>query len=188
VTLLRMVPEEVRPDRGRQLGFWGGLADTDIRAARALARLQGLLGPDAVVTASLSGGRGFAEQITLVPWGDLPDAAPQGVDIPPWPGRLAQPSPAVVHQPPMPAEVHDPGGQPVKVTGRGLISGPPAAVSLESGRWQRVQGWAGPWPLEERWWDAGGRRRARLQVLLDDGRAHVVSVESGRWWLEASYD
>jgi protein ImuB len=188
VTLLRLVPEEVRPDQGRQPGFWGGLADTDARAARALARLQGLLGPDAVLTASLSGGRGFAEQITLVPWGDSPAAAPSGVEIPPWPGRLAQPSPAVVHQPPRPAELNDSSGQPVQVTGRGLISEPPATVSLDSGRWQKVQGWAGPWPLEERWWDAGGRRRARFQVLLDDGRAHVVSLESGRWWLEASYD
>jgi protein ImuB len=188
VTMLRMVPEEVRPDRGRQLGFWGGLADTDARAARALARLQGLLGPDAVMTASLSGGRGFAEQITLVPWGDGPDVAPKGLETPPWPGRLSPPSPTVVHQPPRPAELHDSSGGPVQVTGRGLISGPPATISLDSNRWQKIEAWAGPWPLEERWWDAGGRRRARLQVLLEDGRAHLVSLESGRWWLEASYD
>src|SRR5207247_687602 len=48
IALLRLVPDEVVPDDGRQLGFWGGAREADERAARAVARLQGLLGPDAV--------------------------------------------------------------------------------------------------------------------------------------------
>jgi protein ImuB len=49
--------------------------------------------------------------------------------------------------------------------------------------------WAGPWPAEERWWDAvASRRRARLQVCLDDGTAHLVVLESSRWRVEATYD
>jgi protein ImuB len=52
----------------------------------------------------------------------------------------------------------------------------------------RVTGWAGPWPAEERWWDAAGaRRRARLQVRCESGAAHLCLIQSGRWWLEASY-
>lgn len=52
-----------------------------------------------------------------------------------------------------------------------------------------VQGWAGPWPCDERWWDAGGwRRRARIQVVLADGSAHLLTVEAGRWSVEATYD
>jgi protein ImuB len=52
-----------------------------------------------------------------------------------------------------------------------------------------VTGWAGPWPADERWWDpAAARRRARLQVLLDDGTAHLLVLERGRWRLEATYD
>ncbi len=70
LTLLRLVPEEVRPDDGRQLKFWGGEAAADSRAARALARVQGMLGPEAVLTAVLAGGRAPAEQVRLVPWGD----------------------------------------------------------------------------------------------------------------------
>ena len=42
---LTLIPEEVRPDDGRQLGFWGHDAAAGTRAARALARVQGLLGP-----------------------------------------------------------------------------------------------------------------------------------------------
>lgn len=186
VSLIRLTPEEVRPDRGSQLGFWGGLADIDERAARALARVQGLLGTEAVVTASLSGGRGFAEQVRLVPWGDSPSGdSPQAG---PWPGRLAMPSPAVVYQPAKPVQLNDGDGQPVKVSARGAISAPPSAFSPAGGQWVGVVAWAGPWPLEERWWEGGGRRRARLQIMVEDGRAHVVSIEYGRWWLEASYD
>ncbi len=208
LTLLRLTPEEVRPDGGRQLGFWGGLADSDARAARALARVQGVLGPEAVVTAVLGGGRGFAEQVRLVPWGDARHAEPVVRGFPkrrrlgkaparagvspaesaaPWPGRLARPSPAVVHPSPRPAELRHVGGEPVEVSGRGAISSAPVAISIEGGPWSTVVAWAGPWPLEERWWDGGGRRRARLQVLLESGDAHLVARESGRWWVEASY-
>jgi protein ImuB len=51
-----------------------------------------------------------------------------------------------------------------------------------------VVAWAGPWPVEERWWDAGGARRlARLQVVTADGQAWLVACERGRWWVEAAY-
>src|SRR5205807_9732699 len=57
LTLVRLAPDEVVPDEGRQLGFWGGDRAADERAARALARVQALLGPEAVATAVLTGGR-----------------------------------------------------------------------------------------------------------------------------------
>jgi protein ImuB len=197
ITLLRLTPEEVRPDDGRQLGFWGGAAAGQARAARALARVQGLLGPEAVATARLVGGRDPADQARLVTWGDRPEPAAETVvtrpaggrtEIPPWPGRLAGPPPAVVHHPPWPADVRDEKGHPVGVTGRGMISAPPAGVAI-AGAWSRqVTGWAGPWPLEERWWEAGGRRKAWLQVLLDDDTAYLLARQTGRWWVEASYE
>lgn len=196
ITLLRLTPLEVRPDTGRQLGFWGGMADSDARAARAMARVQGLLGPEAVVTAVRQGGRGFAEQIRLVPWGDARDAplhrppgAKEAADrAVPWPGRLSRPAPAVVHQPPLPADVCGAGGVPVEVSGRGLLNAVPVALAVANGPLRDIVHWAGPWPVEERWWEAGGRRRARIQVVLCGGAAHVVFRERGRWWLEASYE
>ncbi len=210
LTLLRLTPEEVRPDCGRQLGFWGGQADSDVRAARALARVQGVLGPESVVTAVLGGGRGFVEQVRWVPWGDdrgdepaaggsqrpRPTAgkttrrASSGPADPPapWPGRLGNPAPSMVHQPPRPAELRDVDGDPIEVSGRGAMTASPAALSVEGGPRVAVTAWAGPWPLEERWWEGGGRRRARLQVLLESGEAHLVTRESGRWWVEATYD
>jgi protein ImuB len=187
VTRLALVPEEVRPDDGRQLGFWGGDAGAAARAARALARVQGLLGPEAAVTAVLQGGRDYSEQVVLVPWGE-PRTPLRPVDGPPWPGRLPGMAPAIVHHPPLPAQLTDGDGGPVSVGRRGGASAAPARLVIGQGKPLAVNAWAGPWPLEERWWDGGGRRRARLQVCTADGAAHLLACEKQRWWVEATYD
>ncbi|MCU1451579.1 MAG: repair protein, partial [Acidimicrobiales bacterium] len=185
ITLLRLVPEEVLPDEGRQLGFWGGDRALDDRAARALLHVQGLLGPDAVATAVPAGGRSPAEQVQLVPWGDACVGSVEG----PWPGRVPAPSPATVHAAPVRAEVVDGRGEPVVVGGRGSPSAEPARVSVDGDRWTDVVAWAGPWLVDERWWDdEAHRRRARWQVVTADGSAHLLSVEGGRWSVEATYD
>jgi protein ImuB len=189
LTLLRLLPDEVVPDQGRQLGFWGGEAGVDERTARALARVQGLLGPEAVVTAVLVGGRSPTEQVRLVPWGE-PGPPGEGAGAPPpWPGSVPPPAPAVVHSRSLVAEVVDGDGRAIEVTGRGVVSADPARLSVAGGPWIEVAAWAGPWPADERWWDpAAHRRRARLQVVLADGCAHLLALEAGCWGVEASYD
>ena len=83
-------------------------------------------------------------------------------------------------------------GGGVTVSGRGHISAPPAQCRIAGGAPATVRSWAGPWCSDERWWDpVGHRRRARLQVVLDTPpgpTAHLLSLESGVWWLEATYD
>jgi len=92
---------------------------------------------------------------------------------------------------PVPVEVLGPDGAPVGVTGRGRCTAIPSRLILPIAGSSPlgIMGWAGPWPADERWWDpAAARRRARLQVLLDDGTAHLLVLEHGRWHLEATYD
>jgi protein ImuB len=197
LTVLRLVPEEVRSDDGRQLGFWGGDRAAADRVARALARVQGMLGPEAVVVAVPAGGRSPAEQVRLVPWGEAPagggnrggsrgggpgggnrgGSGPGGGNrggggpAPPWPGRIPPPAPATVHPVPVPAEVAD------------------ARLSVAGGPWSPVAAWAGPWPVDERWWDdVAHRRRARWQVVTAEGVAHLLSQQGDRWEVEATYD
>ena len=94
-----------------------------------------------------------------------------------------------MHPAPLPAEVVDRTGEPVRVSARGLVSAAPARFSVDGGPWAAVEGWAGPWPADERWWDsAARRRRARLQVCVAGGAAHLLTVESSRWWVDATYD
>ncbi len=195
LVLLRLTPDEVGPDDGRQLGFWGGDRAAAERVARALARVQGVLGPESVVTATLVGGRGPFEQACLLPWGDHPAPRPPApfaegsAAVPPWPGRVPPPAPATVHPVPLGCEVLDAAGRAVTVTGRATVSAPPARVALAGQAPAEVVAWAGPWPVDERWWDpAGHRRRARTQVVTADGTAHLLVVEGGRWAVEATYD
>jgi protein ImuB len=190
---ITLSPDEVTPDAGRQLGFWGAGAN-DERAARAFTRLQGLLGPDAVAIAVPSGGRSAGELVQLVAWGDARPTTPAG-EQPIWPGQLPAPLPTVVHQPPLPADLRTAEGWPVRVTGRGGVEGEPARLAIATTamasptRPLAVTAWAGPWPVEERWWDLqSARRRARLQVVTADGTAHVLSLEGGDWWVEATYE
>ncbi len=198
LSLVRLVPDEVVPDGDGQQGFWGGSGGIDDRGSRALARVQGMLGPDAVVTAVLGGGRGPSERVHLVPWGDPRHPRARGrrraenlatEESGPWPGRLPAPSPALVHPEPLGAELVGTDGEAVGVSGRGIPSSAPARLSVEGGPWVGVSEWAGPWPLDERWWDPPSRRRrVRVQVLLEDGRAHLLCLEYGCWRVEATYD
>ncbi|HEV7418957.1 MAG TPA: DNA polymerase Y family protein [Mycobacterium sp.] len=229
ITVLRLDPVEVVSAAALQLPLWGSSGDDDrLRARRALVRVQGLLGPEAVQVPVLSGGRGPAERITFTPLGDEP--VPRADPGQPWPGQLPEPSPTVLLDDPV--ELFDADGNPVRVTRRGLFSSDPArlaapgctdprvAALLPAGTDPQVAAllphgdragtlswWAGPWPVDERWWDSGqateGRseatrgiakagRTARVQVLLDgpDGpdRAMLLCYRQRRWYLEGIYE
>ncbi|WP_198047693.1 DNA polymerase Y family protein [Kutzneria sp. 744] len=198
IVRLRLEPEEVVGGQALQLqlGAMGRDADAADRARRAVVRIQGVLGPDAVLRPLLDGGRGPAERVRLIPW-DEPRAA-TAIDAP-WPGGLPAPSPATVPQRRVPAVVRDHGGNVVGCTQRGDLSAPPAVVAIESESPRTVLGWAGPWlhtpplpPSDER------RTVARLQVVLAAGqddeegeRALLLTVTVGpepQWTVEGVYD
>jgi len=228
ITTLSLHPVEVVSAAALQLPLWGSSGDDDrLRARRALVRVQGLLGPEAVQVPVLSGGRGPAERITFTPLGDEP--VPRADPSQPWPGQLPEPSPTVLLDDPI--ELLDADGNPVRVTSRGLFSADPARLasgSVASPGLTRKQGtspspspaagsyplpvgagelswWAGPWPVDERWWDPevpeGGSvatrgmglvtngRTARAQVLLDGGGpAMLLCYRQRRWYLEGVYE
>jgi hypothetical protein len=169
-----------------QPGFFGGASAADTRAALSFARVQERLGIEAVLVGRMQGGRDPAEQATLVPWGS-PEAVAVASGGAPWPGRLPPPAPTQVLRPPQRAELVDAIGNPIVVSGRGLLDGEPDRLSVNGGPWQLLIGWAGPWPVTERWWSAR-RRRARLQVVTADGVARLLCSERGQWSVDALYD
>jgi nucleotidyltransferase/DNA polymerase involved in DNA repair len=180
------------PDRGdaspppTQPGFFGGTSEADLRAARSFVKVQERLGVEAVLLGRLRGGRDPAGQSVLVPWGSPEADAGAGAGAP-WPGRLPPPAPTDVLRAPLRAELADTEGNAMVVSGRGLLTAPVDRLSVGGGPWERVVGWAGPWPVTERWWSAR-RRTARLQVLTADGVARLLRTERGQWWVEAVYD
>ena len=180
--IARLRGEGVRRDE--QIGFFGQRGAGDERAEAAVHRVRQRLGTQAVVVASLHGGRSPEDRAVLVPWGSPrarePDAAP-------WPGRLPAPSPATTLGHPVTVQLRDAGGEPVVVGSRGLLSGAPSAIVFSNETRRDVVWHAGPWPLVERWWVAS-RRRAYLQVLLGGGEGLLLAAEAGRWFLVGVYD
>ena len=121
VDRVRFVPEVVEPGSRPRRGAVGRA--TDDRVERGVARVQGMVGFDAVRRPVLQGGRGPAAGRSLVPWGErAADLRP--VDRP-WPGRVPGPAPARVFAEPPAAEVVDDTGREVCVTDRGVVSGEP---------------------------------------------------------------
>jgi nucleotidyltransferase/DNA polymerase involved in DNA repair len=179
------------PDRGDaspppfQPGFFGGASEADRRAARVFVKVQERLGIEAVLLGRVRGGRDPATQSVLVPWGS-PEATSAGAGAP-WPGQLPPPAPTDVLRVPRRAELIDADGNAVSVSGRGLLTAPIDRLSVDEGPWQTVTGWAGPWPVTERWWSAR-RRTARLQLVTEDGVARLLRTERGQWWVEALCD
>lgn len=197
VSRLQLVPIEAVPTGVHQQSLWGGSGAEDERAARALARVQTLLGHGSVLTPVLDGGRDPGQRTRLVPWGDEP--VPLRSPEQPWPGQLPAPAPTVLLDPPRPAQLLDAGRRPVVVTERGAMPAPPALFGFGA-EVTAVTGWAGPWPVDERWWSADTARRVvRCQIVDVRGRAYLVTgtmptgaygdaAEPPRWQVDAIYD
>jgi len=187
VDLVRLVPESVGTITAYEPGLFGRGADA--RIGHALSRVQSLLGPEGVVTASIGGGRRLAERIVRTPWGERSAVVRVGADgEAPWPGGLPAPHPASVYPTPVPVQVESRIGAPVRVGDRGALFGELGWVTAESLR-SRVVAWAGPWPTIERGWDPGlVRRYHRFQAVDEAGRAWALILERGEWSAEARYD
>jgi protein ImuB len=188
---LRLLPESVESLADHGEGLWGSALNEHVE--RGIARLQGMLGPEEVLAPSLQGGRSPRDRQLLSPWGERPPSRrnPQL----PWPGSIPPPAPARVFATPMPSVVLSQDHRPVRVTSRGLVSAAPAFISIgvvsidEESELIPIDAWAGPWPIDELWWDPDQARQvARFQVAGVNGSAWLLIIENDQWWTEARYD
>jgi protein ImuB len=186
VERVRFVPDAVEPAAAHGETLWGRGSDDLVE--RGVARVQAMVGFDAVRRAVVQGGRSPGSRQATVPWGERPvDLRP--VDRP-WPGRVPGPAPVRVFPAPLPAEVVDDSGRPVAVTDRGAVTAAPCRFRACDAEvpWQPVSAWAGPWPTDESWWAGGQGVTARFQVVGSDGRAWLLVCGVDGWALEAGYD
>ena len=200
VVAVRLSPEQLIVDAGRQSALWGGERDGDRHAQRAVRRVADMNGADSVTVPAWRGDRDPARTFQFVR-SDAVDferrTAGDAVDLAAgrWRGALPSPSPALVFDVAANAtevRVLDALGGAVSVDARHAMSGEPTRVCINRDIYD-VVAWAGPWPVEERWWDARRARRAvRLQLLVrlrDDTspQAVVVVLERRVWRLAAWY-
>jgi len=195
IVRVTITPESVDSIGNHEHGLWG--TSPDERVHHGLSRVQSMLGHEAVVTASLSGGRTLAERHTFVAWGDRPASSTTREQ--PWPGQLPTPAPATVFPTPHPVHVFAADGLAVTVNDRGEVSAPPVSFAGATGGSTGASGrtiiaWTGPWAIDQRWWDAPTALRAhRFQIVDADGVAWLVVCITERtggqhWVAEARYD
>jgi protein ImuB len=94
-----------------------------------------------------------------------------------------------------PVHVFGADGRSVTVDERGTLSAAPtefsagASGAASGAKLRKVTAWAGPWIVDERWWDPTTSRRAsRFQVVDDSGIAWLLVLADGNWVAEARYD
>lgn len=193
ITSLILEPLEFAPPE--PVGeLWSDGASTDT-ARRVVERVQSQLGIDAVLQPRLVGGRGVAERVAMVPFGE----EPEDVDRQSWPGAIPKPLPARlgggIDHPASRIMLIDASGAPVIVTAEALLSSEPYGLAWGEKRYL-VTGWAGPWPVDADWWmqtELPAGRVARMQVVgREGGEGGAVTgwllVWSRRSWrVEAVY-
>lgn len=191
---LRLEPLDVVVAGSVREALWGGADDASDRALRAATRVQSVLGTEAVTKPVLAGGRGPVERVYKVPVGE--QARP---DTSLWAGAVPAPNPAMNH-PAASVQVLDREGNPVVVTGRATLHSPPALLVWGAKR-MAVTSWAGPWPVDERWWSPEtAHRAARLQVVVagdanesssmktsSSVEAFLLIGQKGKWRIEGRY-
>ena len=193
ITSLILEPLEFAPPE--PVGeLWADGASTDT-ARRVVERVQSQLGIDAVLQPRLVGGRGVAERVAMLPFGEEPEV----VEKQSWPGAIPAPLPARlgggIDHPASRIMLIDASGAPVIVTAEALLSAEPYGLAWGEKRYL-VTGWAGPWPVDAGWWaqtDLPAGRVARMQVVgREGGQEGAVTgwllVWSRRSWrVEAVY-
>ncbi len=194
---VRLSPEQMVVDVGRQASLWGGERDGDRHAQRAIRRVVDMHGAESVTIPTWRGGRDPARWFEFVRSDavDLERRVVREVAMPvTWRGSLPSPAPSLVFDaaPDAHIDVHGTDGRSVGVTSRHAMSDEPAVVRMGSATYD-VLAWAGTWPVEERWWDAQRARRAvRLQLLLrergtEQTRAMIAVLEHHVWRRAAWY-
>ena len=199
VVRLEFVPLECRESLVVQPLLWGGQQENVERAARAVA--MAATGGVRIAVPRWEGGRDVASawslvDVSLVDLADVESAEHRvrvGSGAPrAWTGAIPTPAPAAIAPDPPSVRLVDGQGREVSVTGRHEFTSAPIAVEV-GGVCSEVLRVAGPWPVEERWWDPRRRKRqARVQVLVRNPTSGVgvllLVVEGGAWSLVGRYD
>jgi protein ImuB len=94
----------------------------------------------------------------------------------------------VVPPEPVPAVLLDADGAAVLLAAPDLLTAPPCRLAVDGEPRRTVTGWAGPWPVEQRWWAPEGMDGSWVQVACEDGLALLLLVREGRWWVMGIHD
>ncbi len=214
ITRVQLSPMDVRPIDAQQQSLWGGRQEHVERVLRSISLAISVHADIDITVPEWQGGRDVARVFSQVPVGsvDIRDyvACAERVSIgrgaqQHWTGSVPTPWPAIVFSQPQLVQLQDKDGLMVVITGRHELLQMPSILCVRGGLLDHsarladvvnytVQEFAGPWPVEERWWDPIRRRRlARLQLLVQHPHTQVeylvlLTIENQQWYISAVYD
>ena len=109
----------------------------------------------------------------------------------PWPGALPEPSPSLLHTEALKVDLLGTCGHHLAVSGEGVLECSAGCtdwhLSILRGPYgdTAIGTFAGPWIIEQRWWDRPVRR-AYLQVV-GAGIGSLIYIENDQWKEEGRY-
>lgn len=163
--------------------LWGTDSAGQAKAMRVSERIRALVGEYGVHVPLRSGGRTVCEQYKLIPLGH---SAVE--DCRPWPGRIPEPHPSRVHEKALPCELFDSAGHVLRVNANGgfFCEALCDDVFPDQTSTEEITQYAGPWIIEQEWWNRGGIRRAYAQIVTETA-GRLVFCERGTWKEEGIY-
>ncbi|PWF26688.1 hypothetical protein [Ancrocorticia populi] len=189
IVRLSLKMSDLLPAGYRPQPLWGGQSVSEHQATKAALRLQSLLGEESIAVPYRVGSRIPSERYRTRAWNEAPDHEDQG-ELP-WPGSIPEPPPCLLHTEPIAVNLLGACGHQLQVSGEGELGCPQGCAaqqpSLLRGRGGdiAITRFAGPWIIEQRWWDHPVRR-AYLQVA-GAGIGVLVYIENNEWKEEGRY-
>lgn len=177
-------PVETHYAGEQQPDLWSGDTQRDIKLKKCVSRVQGLLGGEDVLHPVASGGWDADSRIMWLPYGEKPTPEIIRLARAPWNGKILAPLPAHHHH--QKIELYDAHHEHITVSGRGTLSAPPHHMSIDKNMHQIVN-WAGPWAINDMWWDKNPERYALLQVAVQGKKLFLLNCQNGTWYLEGEY-
>ena len=193
ITRIVVIAVQVTSSHRRQISLFGANPSLDEDALRSIARVKSLVGDMSVVELKVVGGRMPGESIKFLEYSkslddftlssssnslfEESDESDLSCSLY-WPGAILGKTPMCEFDPPEKARLLDSSNNPIKVHATGLASAQPKYIespALKPFR-QEIKDFAGPWPLEDKWWDEKKRRRlCRFQIACESGAYLVVT-------------
>lgn len=189
IARLTLTMEDLLPAGYRPGPLWGGQSVSQQQAEKAAVRLQSLVGEEEVRVPQKVGGRLPRARFSDHAWNEA--TAEGGQAELPWPGSIPEPSPCILHADPPSVGLEGSCGHDLYVNGEGELAcskgcaDPAPAVLRADAENMEIGEFAGPWIIEQRWWDQP-TRRAYLQIVGRNAGA-LIYRETGEWKEEGRY-
>ena len=191
INKIKITATGTMPSHRRQISLFGADPARDADALTSIERIKSIIGNESVCLLEAVGGRMPSEAIKYVEYTKtLEDLTASTYKDSLfnleennlscnlyWPGAIIGRTPMIQYDKPVAARLLDGNNLPIRIHATGLANADPKFLesSLLHGR-AEISNFAGPWPLEDRWWDEEKHRRICRYQIVCENKAYLVTT------------